>query len=149
MSSAASAQSTNPLSAHAEVQFTAISGFVTRSAEIFPDNLYSFRATPEVRAIAQLFGHIADAYFAMCSAAAGSKPPQSGIENSATTRAALMKALTDGVAYCQSVMDGMTHQKGTEAVPFAFGPTPRLGILFFVTPHLRTLRQPGDVHASQ
>jgi uncharacterized damage-inducible protein DinB len=135
VSSAASAQSTNPLSANAKGQFTAISGFVTRSAEKIPDNLYSFRATPEVRTIAQLFGHIADAYFAMCSAAAGSKPPQSGIENSATTRAALMKALTDGVAYCQSVMDGMTDQKGTEAVPFVFGPTPRLGILFFVTTH--------------
>jgi hypothetical protein len=71
----------------------------------------------------------------MCSSAAGTKPPQSGLEKSATTRAALIKALSDGVAYCQSVMDGMTDQKGSEAVPFYFGPTPRLGILFFVTTH--------------
>jgi uncharacterized damage-inducible protein DinB len=133
-SSAAFAQ-TAPLSANAKAQFTAISSFVSRSAEKIPENLYSYRATPEVRTIAQLFGHIADAYFAMCSAASGSKPPQTGLESSATTRAALIKALSEGVAYCQSVMEGMTDQKGTEIVPFYFGPTPRLGILFFVTTH--------------
>jgi uncharacterized damage-inducible protein DinB len=135
MPGAASAQTANPLSANAKAQFTAISDFVARSAAKIPDNLYSFQPTPEVRTVAQLFGHIADAYFAMCSQAAGSKPPQSGIENSATTRAALVKALNDGVSYCQSVMETMTDHKGAETVPFYFGPTPRLGILFFVTTH--------------
>jgi uncharacterized damage-inducible protein DinB len=133
--SAALAQGAQPLSASAKGQFTAISGFVTRSAEKIPENLYSFQATPEVRTIAQLFGHIADAYIGMCSAAAGSKPPQSGFERSATTKAALVKALNDGVSYCQSVMSGMTDAKGAEIVDFYFGPTPRLGILFFITTH--------------
>ena len=131
----ASAQGTNPLSVGAKAQFTGISSFVTRSADKIPDNLLSFRATPEVRTIAQLFGHIADAYFGMCAAADGSKPPQQGIEQSATSKAALVKALADGVAYCQSVMDRMTDQKGSERVDFYFGPTPRLSILYFVTTH--------------
>lgn len=87
------------------------------------------RATPEVRTIAQLFGHIADAYCGMCAAADGSMPPQEGLEKSATTKAALVKALADGVSYCQSVMERMTDQKGSESVPFYFGPTPRLSIL--------------------
>jgi len=130
-----SAQDTNLLSAGARVQFTGISSFVTRSADKIPENLFSFRATPEVRTISQLFGHIADAYFAMCSAADGSKPPQQGLENSATTKASLVKALADGVSYCQSVMGRMTDQKGAESVPFVFGPTPRLSILYFVTTH--------------
>jgi uncharacterized damage-inducible protein DinB len=133
--SEASAQGSNPLSAGAKAQFTGISSFVTRSADKIPDNLFSFRATPEVRTIAQLFGHIADAYFAMCSAADGGKPPQQGLEQSATSKAALVKALAEGVAYCQSVMDRMTDQKGAESVPFYFGPTPRLSILYFVTTH--------------
>jgi uncharacterized damage-inducible protein DinB len=130
-----SAQVTNPLSAGAKAQFTGITSFVTRSADKISENLYSFQATPEVRTIAQLFGHIADAYFAMCSAAEGSKPPQQGLEQSATTKAALVKALADGVSYCQSVMAGMTDHKGSESVPFYFGPTPRLSILYFVTTH--------------
>jgi uncharacterized damage-inducible protein DinB len=88
-----------------------------------------------VRTIAQLFGHIADAYFAMCSTAEGSKPPQQGLEKSAVTKAALVKALADGVSYCQSVMERMTDNKGSENVPFYFGPTPRLSILYFVTTH--------------
>ena len=71
----------------------------------------------------------------MCSAAEGGKPPQQSFESSATTKAALVKALADGVSYCQSVMDRMTDQKGGESVPFAFGPTPRLSILYFVTTH--------------
>jgi uncharacterized damage-inducible protein DinB len=129
------AQGANPLSAGAKSQFTGISSFVTRSADKIPENLYSFRATPEVRTIAQLFGHIADAYFGICASADGSKPPQQGIEKSATTKAALVKALADGVSYCQSVMDKMTDQKGSESVPFFFGPTPRLSILYFVTTH--------------
>ena len=131
----ASAQGANPLSATARAQFTGISGFVTRSADKIPENLYSFRATPEVRTIAELFGHIADAYFAMCSAASGSQPPQQSFEKTATTKAALVKALAEGVSYCESVMTGMTDQKGAETVPFYFGPTPRLGVLFFVTTH--------------
>jgi len=131
----AAGQGANPLTASAKVQFGIISGFVARSADKIPDNLYSFRATPEVRSIAQLFGHIADSYFMICAGAGGAKPPRSGIENAVTTKADLVRALSEGVAYCNSVMDGMTDQKGAEAVPFFFGPTPRLGILFFVTTH--------------
>jgi hypothetical protein len=106
--SPAAAQGANPLSASAKAQFTGISAFVTRSA---------------------------DKYFMMCSAAAGSKPPQQSFEQSATTKAALVKALADGVAFCQSAMGGMTDQKGAETIDFVFGPTPRLGVLFFVTTH--------------
>jgi uncharacterized damage-inducible protein DinB len=131
----AAAQGANPLSVGAKAQFTGISSFVTRSADKIPENLFSFQPTPEVRTIAQLFGHIADAYFAMCSAADGSKPPQQGLEKSAVTKAALVKALAEGVSYCQSVMERMTDNKGSENVPFYFGPTPRLSILYFVTTH--------------
>jgi uncharacterized damage-inducible protein DinB len=129
------AQGANALSANARVQFSAITGFVARSAEQIPENLYSFRPTPEVRTIGQLFGHIADAYFSMCSTAAGAPPPRTGIENTVSTKADLMSALSDGIAYCVSVMQGMNDQRGAEPVPFAFGPTPRLGVLFFVTTH--------------
>ena len=47
--SSAMAQNANPLTANAKVQFGALSGFVVRSAEKVPEDLYSFRATPEVR----------------------------------------------------------------------------------------------------
>src|SRR5262245_8041343 len=80
--SQAAAQAANPLTANAKIQFGALTGFVARSAEKVPESLYSFQPTPEVRAIGQLFGHIADAYFQMCSTAKGEAPPRTGIEQS-------------------------------------------------------------------
>ena len=115
---AASAQTANPLTDNAKVQFGALTGFVVRSAEKVPEDLYSFRATPEVRSMGQLFGHVADAMFAMCATAAGSKPPRTGIEKSVTTKPALVAALKEGISYCNTVYDSMTDQKGTETVPF-------------------------------
>jgi uncharacterized damage-inducible protein DinB len=129
------AQNANPLTANAKLQFGALTGFVIRSAEKVPEDLYSFRATPEVRSMAELFGHVADALFSMCSTAAGAKPPRTGIEKAVTAKPALIAALKEGVSYCNTVFDGMTDQKGTETVPFYFGPTPRLSILYFAVTH--------------
>ena len=129
------AQSANPLSTGAKSQFIALSSFVARSAEKIPESLYSYQPTPEVRTIRQLFGHIADAYFQMCSTADGTDQPRGGIENGVTSKADLIEALADGVRYCTGVMDAMTDQRGTESVPFYFGPSPRLGVLYFVTTH--------------
>jgi uncharacterized damage-inducible protein DinB len=133
--SLALAQNPNPLTANAKVQFGALSGFVVRSAEKVPEDLYAFRATPEVRSMAELFGHVADAMFAMCATAAGAKPPRTGIEKTVTTKPALVAALKEGVTYCNSVYDGMTDEKGKETVPFYFGPSPRLSVLYFVVTH--------------
>jgi uncharacterized damage-inducible protein DinB len=129
------AQSPNPLTANAKIQLGALTGFVVRSAEKVPEDLYSFRATPDVRSMAELFGHIADALFSMCSTAAGSKPPRTGIEKGVTAKPALIAALKEGVSYCNTVLDGMTDQKGVEPVPFYFGPTPRLSVLYFAVTH--------------
>ena len=131
---AASGQNPNPLTANAKVQFGALSGFVVRSAEKVPEGLYNFRPVAEVRTMAQLFGHVADAMFGMCATAAGTKPPRTGIEKE-TAKPLLVAALKEGVSYCNSVYDGMTDQKGTETVPFYFGPTPRLSVLYFVVSH--------------
>ena len=136
VSSSSYAQSANPMTANGKLQFGALTGFVVRSAEKVPEDLYSFRATPEVRSMAELFGHVADAMFAMCSTAAGTKPPRTGIEKVVTAKPALIAALKEGVSYCNSVYDSMTDARGSsETVPFYFGPTPRLSVLYFVVTH--------------
>ena len=70
-----------------------------------------------------------------CATAGGSKPPRAGIEKSVTAKAELVAALKEGVTYCNTVFDGMTDQKGSETVPFVFGPTPRLSVLYFAVSH--------------
>ena len=132
----AQAANSNPMTANAKVQFGALTSFVVRSAEKVPAEMYSFRATPEVRSFAELFGHITDAWFAMCSTAAGTKPPRTGIEKAVTAKADLIAAMNEGIRYCNTVYDGMTDQRGSsETVPFYFGPTPRLSVLYFVVTH--------------
>jgi uncharacterized damage-inducible protein DinB len=126
----------NPLTANAKIQFNALTSFVVRSAEKVPEGMYAYRPTPEVRSFAELFGHVADSWFAMCSTAAGTTPPRTGIEKVVTNKPQLVAALKDGVSYCNTVYDGMTDQKGsTDTVPFYFGPTPRLSVLYFVVTH--------------
>jgi uncharacterized damage-inducible protein DinB len=132
---AALAQTQDPLTAGAKAQFGAITDFVVRSAQKIPDDTYSFRATPEVRTISELFGHISDALFGMCSTANAAKPPRTGIEKAVRTKPELIKALNEGIAYCNTVFASMNDKKGTEMVQFYFGPTPKLSVLYFATTH--------------
>jgi uncharacterized damage-inducible protein DinB len=135
LAAASPALAQNPGTAAVKGQFGMISGVLARTAEKIPENLYAFKATPEVRSIAQLIGHIADSHFGMCAAAAGEKPAQSGIEKSMTTKAALSKALADSSAYCNKVIDAMTDQKGMGTIKFFTGETPRLMVLTFNIAH--------------
>jgi uncharacterized damage-inducible protein DinB len=135
VSAAASAQSTNPVTAGARAQFRAVSDFIVRAAEKVPEDVYAFRPTPEVRTLAQLFGHVADGFMSMCSTAQGEKPPRIGFEKSLTSKGELVKALGEGVQYCNSVFDRMNDVRGVETVPFYFGPTPRVSVLYFATTH--------------
>ena len=125
----------NPIAAGAKTQFGVVSDFVIRAANKVPDNLYTFRPTPEVRSFAEIFGHVADAFFNMCATADGAQSPHGAIEKVVTAKADLVKALTEGAAFCTSVMNKMDDKRGTEPVQFYFGPTPRNGVLYFATAH--------------
>jgi len=125
----------SPLTANAKVQLGRVTGFVIQAAEKVPEDLYAFKATPDVRSMGQLFGHVADALFAMCATANSAKPTRTGIEKSVTGKAQLVAALKEGLTYCNTVLDGMTDAKGAEPIAFYFGPTPRLSALYFASTH--------------
>ncbi|HUU33707.1 MAG TPA: DinB family protein [Vicinamibacterales bacterium] len=133
ISSSAFAQ--DPATTAVKAQFGMISGVLAKTAEKIPESLYGFKATPEVRSMGQLIGHIADSQFSICAAAAGEKAPQSGIEKTKTAKADLAKALTDSNAYCNTVLAGMNDQKGMEVIKFFTGPTPRLMVMTFNIAH--------------
>jgi uncharacterized damage-inducible protein DinB len=132
---AAPAASANPSTDAVKGQFAIIKADVARTAAKIPEELYSFKPTPDIRSMGQLLGHIADAQFMMCAAAAGDTAPQGNIEKSMTTKAQLTKAVTDANAYCDKVIAGMDDKKGMEIVKFFTGPTPRLNVLTFNIAH--------------
>jgi uncharacterized damage-inducible protein DinB len=138
-SGTAQAQTSNPLSASAKRTYDIIKGYITRAAEKMPEENYAFKPTPDVRSFGQLVGHISDANYGFCSAAAGEKPPaggfQSPIEKGTTTKADLQKALADSFAYCDKAHAGMTDAAGAATTKFFGGEMAKLSILEFNTHH--------------
>jgi uncharacterized damage-inducible protein DinB len=115
------AHAQNPMMSSVKAQHDQVKGYILKTAELVPENLYSFKATPEVRSIAQLLGHIADATNSICGNAAGGKVAPLGAEKSMTTKAQLTKALADAFAVCDKVIAGMTDAQAMETTKFFVG----------------------------
>jgi uncharacterized damage-inducible protein DinB len=144
VASTASAQQANPLTAGATQHYGIIKNSVTRAAAKIPEDVYPFRPTPEVRTVAQLVGHLADANYRLCSIIAGQDPPMdTGIEKTKSTKADLVKALAESFAYCDKQYAAMTDAAGTPIVKFEAGgegsrvpiQMPRFTVLAFHTAH--------------
>lgn len=132
----AAAAAANPLTQGGKGAFEMVKGYITKAAEQVPESLYGFKATPEVRSFGQLFAHVADGNYMICSATAGEKAPAGDIEKTATTKADLAKALAESFAYCDKVWAATTDASGAKAVKLPFGPEmPRLSALSFNTGH--------------
>jgi uncharacterized damage-inducible protein DinB len=75
--------------------------YVTQSAADVPENLYSFRPTPEVRTFGELIGHVAGSQNMFCAMVLGETvPAEDAIEKTAKTKAALVDALKKSNDYC-------------------------------------------------
>ncbi len=112
----AQAAPANPITASERGFYSFVSGAVVKAAEKMPEENYSFKPTPEVRSFGQLVGHVADASFGFCAEAQGGTNPEKQFEKTKTSKADLVAALKDAVAYCNKAFDGMTDAKGSEMV---------------------------------
>jgi uncharacterized damage-inducible protein DinB len=104
----------NPISTSQNKMYTMLSGVVIAAAEKMPEENYSFKPTPDVRSFGQLVGHLADAQYFFCSSVTGETKPAGSAEKSKTSKAELVAALKDAVAYCSKTYAGMTDAKGSE-----------------------------------
>jgi uncharacterized damage-inducible protein DinB len=78
-----------------------MTGYIARSAEMMPEDKYSYRPTPEVRSFGELIGHVAGAQHMICAVALGEQPPaEDAVEQTAKTKAALIEALKKSTEYC-------------------------------------------------
>src|SRR6202163_2963298 len=114
-SQAQAAPPANPITASEKGFYSFVSNAVVGAAQKMPEENYSFKPTPEIRSFGQLVGHVADANYMFCSQVAGEANPSKGsIEKTKTSKADLVAALNDAVAYCGKTFDGMTDAKGSE-----------------------------------
>ena len=127
----------NPLTAGTKATSDMVKAYITKAADQVPEKLYAFKPTPEVRSFGQLFGHIADSNYSICSSAAGEKPPAGDIEKSKTAKADLTKALAESFAYCDRIIAATTDANGAQMMKFAEAnmSMPRLTMLSFNVGH--------------
>lgn len=127
--------SANPITASEKGLYSFVIGAVVAAAQKMPEENYSFKPTPEVRSFGQLVGHVADADYNFCALAAGESNPGKGIEKSKTSKADLVAALKDAVAYCNKTFDGMTDAKGSQMTKFRGFDLAKLTVLSLNTAH--------------
>ena len=125
----------NPISASEAGIYRLISGNVVRAAEQMSEENYSFKPTPEVRTFGQLVGHEADANYMFCSMATGEKNPSPGVEKTKSSKADLVAALKDAVAYCTKTYGAMTDTQGAAMTKFMNFDLSKLSLLSINTAH--------------
>ena len=108
---------------------------IMKSAEMLDEALFSFQPTEEVRTVGQLFGHIANAQGAFCSAASGMQNPLNENFEERTTKAGLVEALEMSFGFCEEAYASMTDEKGAEMVSFFGSEMAASAVLAFNSAH--------------
>jgi len=132
---AATAPPANPITTSERGLYSYLSNSVIAAAVKMPEENYPFKPTPEVRSFGQLVGHVADANYMFCSKVAGEANPSKGIEKAKTSKADLVAALKDAVAYCNKTFEGMTDAKGSEMTQLFSFNLAKLTLLSLNTAH--------------
>src|SRR5260370_10364736 len=110
------ASQANPFSTFNKISYARIKTIIVSSAEKMPEENYNFKPTETVRSYGQILGHLADAQNNFCSLALGETNPGLKIEQTKTTKADLVAALKDALAYCDKPYDGMTDASCIQTV---------------------------------
>ena len=109
------------------------------SAKVMPEGKYSFKPVDSVRTFGQILAHVAGANYEFCAGAKGEKAPfsEDHFEKTATTPAAIVKALQDSIAYCDTAYTSLTDAGAAQVIdgPFGGGKQARATVLMGNTNH--------------
>lgn len=113
---------------------------IRESADQMPEANYAFKPVDTVRTFGQILAHLAGANYVFCSAAKGEKTPhaEDAFEKTATTRAQILKALADSLAYCDTAYAGFDDRRLAEQItmPFSGSADSRAAVLLGNIGHL-------------
>jgi len=131
----AQSQPADPLVAASKAIFNVSKNDVLGSVDKIPADLWSYRPTPEVRTIGQLFAHIADGQYEFCGVASEGKVVSKNIEKTLERRDDIVAALKQAFGYCDAAFANMTDATAPELVTFFGMKITRLAALDFNTAH--------------
>jgi uncharacterized damage-inducible protein DinB len=121
--------SQGPYSTYNKIFYARMKTILVSSAEKMPEENYNFKPTEAVRSYGQIVGHVADAQYNFCSLALGESNPGLKIEQTKTTKADLVAALKDALAYCDRAYDSTTDASGVQTVKLFGMDMPKFGVL--------------------
>jgi uncharacterized damage-inducible protein DinB len=134
LAAAVLAAQNNPIVSTSKMFYAQVKDNVLRTAEKVPEDLYSFRPTPEVRTLGQLIAHEADGQYEFCGTA-GAKPVQKDVEKNVKGKTALIAALKESFAYCDAVYAKMTDADAATMVDLFGQKVTKIGVMDFNTAH--------------
>ena len=109
-----------PLGGAIQRSFNVFSNYLVVAAGMMPESAYLFRPTPDVRTFGEQINHATGAHYSFCSQA--DVPP--GIDRktapnlrTVTSKADIVKALRDSIAYCDAVLAAATEAWLMETEP--------------------------------
>lgn len=127
------AQSANPISDGVRSQWNSAKRNLQQSSEIMPEGSYDYRPIDGVRNFGEILAHVAGANYVFCAAAKGEKTPfaEDHFEKAAKTRADIIKATSESIAYCDGAFTALTDASAAQMVqqPFGQGQTQRVAVL--------------------
>src|SRR5882724_564730 len=115
---------------------------VLKAAEKMPEASYAFKPSNDVRSFGEIVGHVADAQYLFCSAVKAEQHP-STVEKTKTTKADLVAALKEAIAYCDGAYDSITDANGADKVKFFGSDRSKIGVLEFNNAH--TMEHYGNI----
>jgi uncharacterized damage-inducible protein DinB len=129
------AASANPISDAIRTTWESAKRNLKESADQMSEADYAFRPTDQVRTFGEILAHVAGANYVFCSPARAEKSPheEADFEKTATTKADIVKALNDSIAYCDAAYTALTDKTAAESL----GTQPRALTLIRNVGHLQ------------
>ena len=97
------------LAAAQQQSYNRVKNLVMGSANEMPENQFSHQPGDTPRTFAQVFAHIADAHYAVCSQVRGvANPNQGSLEQKVRTKAETIAALEASYEFCDPAFEALT-----------------------------------------
>lgn len=125
----------DPLSSFNQGFFEREKAILLATAEKMPEADYGYKPVDSVRTFGQIVAHVADTNYYFGSLVLGEKNPSPGVEKTKTTKAELVAALKDSLAYADKAYAGLTDTAATQTVKFRGEDTPKLSVLSINNAH--------------
>ena len=116
------AQGAQPITQSLRTSWDGAKKNIVQSADLMSEANYAFKPVDAVRTFGQILGHVAGANYEFCAAAKGEKSPhEEGAFEKLPTKSAIVKALGESVAYCDSAFAAVDDRKLADTIELPFG----------------------------